>query len=91
MTIRNATAPDSLIAVCPTSNLAVAPARLSRGGPVQGMFSSTTGLAYDSSRGLDVTQWSASRVTRIDPTGVRRRVTDKARSLSGTDRYGAAR
>jgi sugar lactone lactonase YvrE len=50
---------------------------------VPGTFSAPTGLAYDASGGLYVTEWSASRVTYIDPAGDRRLVTNEVRSPSG--------
>src|SRR5438034_9021535 len=83
MAIRHLIAAGSLAAICSTANVAAEPARPSGGNSVQGTFSLPTGVAYDSSGGLYVTEWSANRVTRIDPTGVRRLVTDEVRSPSG--------
>jgi sugar lactone lactonase YvrE len=84
MAIRHLIAAGSLAAICCTAHVAAAePSRPASGSAVPGTFSSPTGLAYDSSGGLYVTEWSANRLMRIDPTGVRRLVTDKVRSPSG--------
>lgn len=83
MAIRTIIAAGSLAAICSSPNFAAEPARLSGGVPVTGTFSSPTGLAYDVGGGLYVTEWSANRVSHIDPNGVTRLVTDKVRSPSG--------
>lgn len=83
MTLRNIIAAASVSAFCSIPVTAAEPAWPSSGMAVPGKFSSPTGLAYDASGGLYVTEWSAHRVTRIDTAGVRLLVTDKVRSPSG--------
>lgn len=83
MAIKHLIAAGSLAAICCGANVAAEPTRPSGGNAAPGTFSSPTGLAYDSSGSLYVTEWSADRVTRVDPTGVRRPVTDEVRSPSG--------
>jgi glucose/arabinose dehydrogenase len=65
----------SAIAAAPTTPWSSAAA------PV--VFSAPTGLAYDASGGLYVTEWSAHRVMHLDQAGDRRLVTDQVRSPSG--------
>ena len=76
------TTEETVVPGC-SASVAAQPTQSPVGRRVAGTFSSPTGLAYDSSGGLYVTEWSAGRVTRIDATGTRHLVTDKVRSPSG--------
>ena len=67
----------------PSVTAAEPKSRWNSAATVPGAFSAPTGLAYDSSGGLYVTEWSASRVTYIDPVGARKLVTNDVRSPSG--------
>lgn len=62
---------------------AASPTESWTGAPLRGTFAAPTGLAYDASGGLYVTEWSAHRVTYISKANGRQLVTDRIPSPSG--------
>jgi sugar lactone lactonase YvrE len=73
----------ALVMSVAASSIASSPPDQWIGSSLPGTFSSPTGLAYDASGGLYVTEWSAHRVTYINQSNDRRLVTDQIPSPSG--------
>ncbi|CAN7574162.1 hypothetical protein LJR290_004138 [Variovorax sp. LjRoot290] len=83
MTLSRHVAAAGLAALAAVSAIAGQPVKPWSAESIPGTFSAPTGLAYDASGSLYVTEWSAHRVTHIDRTGARKLVTDLVRSPSG--------
>lgn len=83
MTLSHPAAAAGFAALAAAPAIAGQPVKPWRARSMPGAFSAPTGLAYDASGGLYVTEWSGHRVTYIDKTGVSRLVTDQPCSPSG--------
>lgn len=83
MTVVNQVGAAVLSGLLAVSAVAAEPMQALRSTAIAGQFASPTGLAYDDSGGLYVTEWSANRVSYIDKAGARQQVTGEVRSPSG--------